>query len=100
MVASVVRAFRSNYHLVRLVAQAFAQPREVVFSYIVVLIEDRYLCRRKILEDKAGVDARRIRVAWLPSHGPRIVFAIIPFTSAGSYEQLRHLLFVEVFSDC
>ena len=92
----VVGLFGDDFHLV---ADAVLEAFEIVLSVIVVLIKDRDLSGRIVLEQVFGVDARLALVAGLPAHGPWKVLRIVPLVGAGGDEELRDLLCVHVVLD-
>ena len=87
---------RSDDHLAGFVAEPCAHTVDVILAEIVVLIEHGDLRVRQIVEDVTGEDARFRAVTWLPAHGPRIAFGIVPLVGAGADEKLRHFVVVEV----
>ncbi len=91
-----VGQFRDDRHLA---GESVLETLHVVLTVVVVLVEDRDLALRVVLQQVLGVDAALALVVRLPAHGPGIALRIVPLGRTGRDEELRHLLGVHVFLD-
>src|ERR1700682_2702573 len=90
-------AFLGHDHRRRLVAKTVFQAFQQVLTEIVVLIHDRDLGARLLLQQVLRVDLAFALVGRLPAHGPGKVLVLTKLGGAGRDEKLRDLLGVQIF---